>query len=141
MVYMPRVARRPLPGHPIRPIYEPVGQGDSYFPEQTYDAMALAYGHKEAGSVIWPSMQEALALEGRSGLLSYPVSQDLDSEAGGKYTGVIVQYKGDGVYDPHALYSQLDEVKYQYGCFLSTFLQSGVATVPAPAALGTPCPK
>jgi hypothetical protein len=31
-------------------------------------------------------------------------------------------------------------VKYQYGCFLSTFLQKGMATVPAPAALGTPCP-
>src|ERR1700685_1637914 len=30
MVSMPRVARRPLPGAPVRPIYEPVGQGDSY---------------------------------------------------------------------------------------------------------------
>ena len=117
-----------------------MGQGDSYFPQETYDAMALAYGHKEAGEVVWPTMQDALKLEGRDGLTPYPVGNELTSEAGGKYTGVVVQYKGDGVYDPHAIYSQLDAVKYQYGCFFSTFLKTGTATVPAPAALGTPCP-
>jgi hypothetical protein len=141
MVSMPRLARRPLPGHPVRPIYEPVGQGDSYFPQETYDAMALAYGHKEAGEIVWPTMQDALKLEGQDGLVPYPVVNELTSEAGGKYTGVVVQYKGDGVYDPHAIYSQLDAVKYQYGCFFSTFLKTGIATVPAPAPLGTPCPQ
>jgi hypothetical protein len=140
MVSMPRLARRPLPGHPVRPIYEPVGKGDSYFPEATYDAMALAYGHKEAGTVVWQTMQDALKLAGLDGVAPYPVSLDLTSEAGGKYTGVVVQYEGDGVYDPHAIYSQLDAVKYQYGCFFSTFLKTGTATVPAPAALGAPCP-
>jgi hypothetical protein len=140
MVSMPRLARRPLPGHPVRPIYEPVGQGDSYFPEATYDAMALAYGHKEAGTIVWQTMQDALKLEGKDGLLSYSVSSDVTSEGGAAYTGMVVQYKGDGVYDPHALYSQLDAVKYQYGCFFSTFLQQGTAVVPAVAPLGTPCP-
>ena len=140
MVYMPRLARRPLPGHPVRSIYEPVGKGDSYFPEATYDAMALAYGHKQVGSIVWPSMQEALKLEGLSGIAPYPVTQNLTSEDGTKYTGVVVQYEGDGVYDPHALYSQRDEVKHQYGCFLESFLKTGTAKVPAPAKLGTPCP-
>jgi hypothetical protein len=140
MVSMPRLAQRPLTGHPVRPIYEPVGQGDSYFPEVTYDAMALAYGHKETGTVVWQTMQDALQLEGKDGVLPYSVSNDLTSEGGTAFTGMVVQYKGDGVYDPHALYSQLDAVKYQYGCFLSTFLQTGKAVVPAPAALGTPCP-
>lgn len=140
MVSMPRLARRPLDGHPVRPIYEPVGQGDSYFPEATYDAMALAYGHEEAGEIVWPSMQEALKLEKRDGILPYPVKNDLESEAGAPYTGVVIQFHGDGVYDPHALYSQVDDVKYQYGCFLSTFFASGVATVPAPAPLGSACP-
>jgi hypothetical protein len=140
MVSMPRLARRPLPNHPVRPIYEPVGQGDSYFPEETYDAMALAYGHEEAGEIVWSTMQDALKLEGKDGIQPYPVKNELTSEAGGNYTGVVVQYKGDGVYDPHAIYSQLDAVKYQYSCFFSTFLKTGTAVVPAPAALGTPCP-
>ena len=140
MVSMPRVARRPLPGSPSRPVYEPVGQGDSYFPEATYDAMATAYGHKETGTVVWPTMQTALALEGDDGILPYSVVNDLTSESGAKYTGMVVQYHGDGVYDPHALYSQLDTVKYQYGCFFSTFLETGTAVVPAPQALGTACP-
>jgi hypothetical protein len=139
MVSMPRLGRRPLAGHPIRPIYEPVGKGDSYFPSETYDAMALAYGHKEAGKVVWPTMQEALKLAGLDGLGDYPVSNEIASESGEKYTGVVVQYEGDGVYDPHAIYSQLDDVKYQYSCFLSTFLKTGKATVFAPAPLGSPC--
>jgi hypothetical protein len=140
MVSMPRLARRPLPGHPVRPVYEPVGEGDSYFPEATYDAMALALGHKEAGTIVWSTMQDALKLEGKDGILPYSVSNDVTSEGGTAYTGMVVQYKGDGVYDPHAIYSQLDAVKYQYGCFFSTFLQTGTAVVPAPAPLGTPCP-
>jgi hypothetical protein len=140
-VYMPRLARRPLPGAPVRPIYEPVGKGDSYFPMPIYDAVAASYGHKEAGDVVWPEMQQVLALEKLDGIVPYPVKDDVTSADGTPYTGVVVQYEGDGVYDPHAIYSQLDQVKYQYGCFLSTFLATGKATVPAPAPLGTPCPQ
>ena len=140
MVAMPRLARRPLSGHPVRSIYEPCGEGDSYFPEATYDAMATAYGHKETGDVVWSTMQDALSLEGLGGVIPYPVKSDLTSEDGTAYTGMVVQYKGDGIYDPHALYSQLDAVKYQYGCFLETFNKTGTGVVPAPAALGTTCP-
>jgi hypothetical protein len=139
MIYMPRLARRPLEGHPVRPIYEPVGEGDSYFPTVLYDAIALAYGHEAAGSTVWPTMQEALALDGLDGLLPYPVVDNRPSEAGGSYTGVVVQYAGDGIYDPHGIYGQLDEVKYQYGCFFDTFLKTGKAKVLAPKPLGTPC--
>jgi hypothetical protein len=140
MVSAPRLARRPLPGYPLRPVYEPVGQGDSYFPELTYDAMAVAYGHAQVGSVVWSTMQSALKLEGKDGIVPYSASNDLTSESGAPYTGVVVQYAGDGVYDPHVIYTQLDAVKYQYGCFFSTFLETGTAVVPAPAPLGTPCP-
>lgn len=140
MVYMPRLARRPLAGHPVRPIYEPVGKGDSYFPTVLYDAIVLAYGHPMAGDVVWPSMQESLALDGLDGVLSYPVVDDLKSEPDGTpYTGVVVQYEGDGIYDPHGIYGQLDEVKYQYGCFFRTFLETGTARVLAPKPLGSPC--
>ncbi len=141
MVYMPRLGRRPLPGHPVRPVYEPAAIGDSYFPTVTYDAMATSYGNREAGKQVWKSMQTSLALDGLDGILDFPVKDDVESADGSKYTGVMVQYHGDGVYDPHAIYSQLDAVKYQYGCFLSTMLATGTATVPAPAPLGTPCPQ
>jgi hypothetical protein len=140
MVYMPRVAQSPLPEHPSRSVYQPVGKGDSYFPTVVQDAVALAYRHPQAGDAIWPTMQDALGLRGLSGIVPYAVSQDVTSDGAAKTTGVVVQYDGDGVYDPHAIYSQLDAVKYQYGCFFASVLASGHATVPAPAPLGTPCP-
>lgn len=140
VVYMPRLARRPLPGHPVRPIYEPVGEEDSYFPSVVFDAVALAYGHEQAGDIVWPAMQEALALDGLEGVIDYPVSDNLKSETGEPYTGVVVQYRTDGIADGHAIYSQLEDVKYQYGCFFSSFLKTGKATVPAPGKLGTGCP-
>lgn len=140
-VYMPRLGRRPLPGAPIRPVYEPVGKGDSYFSTDLYNAVALSYGHHQAGDIVWPEMQDALKLASLDGILPYPVKSNVLSADGSMFTGVVVQYEGDGIYDPHAIYSQLDAVKYQYGCFFSTFLTSGTATVPAPAPLGTPCPN
>lgn len=140
-VYMPRVGLRPLSGAPARPIYEPVGKGDSYFATDLYNAVALSYGHQQAGDEVWPEMQQVLSLDGLGGLLPYPVKNNRMSADKTPYTGVVVQYEGDGIYDPHAIYSQLDSVKYQYGCFFSTFLSTGNATVPAPAPLGTPCPN
>jgi putative ABC transport system ATP-binding protein len=85
-------------------------------------------------------VETALGLVGLGGMLPYPVKNDSTSASGAAYTGAVVQYAGDGIYDPHAIYSQLDAVKYQYGCFFETFAKTGTATIPAPAALGTPCP-
>jgi hypothetical protein len=140
MIFMPRLSANPLPGHPARDVYEPVGFDDSYFPYQLFDAVALAYGHQQAGELIWPSLQEALALGSKDGLIDYPVNANLTSVSGAPYTGVVVQYLGDGITDPHTIFAQLDTVKYQYGCFLETARLSGGAVVPAPAPLGTPCP-
>jgi hypothetical protein len=139
MVYMPRLARRPLGGHPVRPIYEPVGKGDSFFPIQLYDAIVLAYGHEQAGTEVWPSMQESLALSELDGFISYPIENNLSSDGDAPFTGIVVQYEGDGIYDPHSIYGQLDDVKHQYGCFFETFLETGTGVVVAPAALGSPC--
>jgi hypothetical protein len=138
-VYMRRIARDPLPGHPARPVYDPVGQGDHFFSYDVYDGVALAYGNKEAGDAIWPSMGDALSTSGLQGLVPYPVSQDLTSSDGSKYTGAIVQYVGDGVADPHAIYRQLDAVKYQYACFHESFQKTGVATLYAPKPIDSPC--
>jgi hypothetical protein len=139
-VALPRVARRPLAGHPTRPIYEPVGKGDEYFPTQLYDAIALAYGHQESGDIVWPTMQASLALGGLDGILPYPVTQNRTGEGGHAYTGVVVQYEGDGIDDPHQIYRQLPAVKYQYRCFVESWLTTGIASVPAPAAQDADCP-
>lgn len=141
MVSAARVARRPLAGHPARPIYEPVGKDDSYFATVVYDAMDLAYHHPRAGDEAWPTMRDAQKLVGLDAPVSYPVKANLTSENGAKYTGVVVQYAGDGSFDTHGIYRRLDAVMYQYGCFHQTFRKSGVAVVPAPAPLGTPCPE
>ncbi len=128
-VYMTRLQSNPLPGHPARPIYDPVGLGDTYFSSQVYDGVSLAYGHKEAGDIVWPTMQTALALHKLDGIAAYPVVKD----------GAIVQYNGDGVADPHAIYRQLDAVKYQYACFHESFQKTGIATLYAPQPIDSPC--
>lgn len=135
IVYMARLARRPLPGMRVPHIYQPVGMDDSYFPIEVYDAAALANGNPQAGDELWPSMQDALALDGLSGIAPYPIR----GNAGGK-TRVVVQFAGDGLIDSHEIYRQLDTVKHQYGCFLASYLRDGVATVPAPGALTDTCP-
>lgn len=140
MVYVPRLSRRPLPSLASRPVYQPVGEGDSFFPTRVFDAITLAYGHPQAGDEVWPSMQRSLALAGLEGVRSYPVALNLTSERGEDYTGVVVQYAGDGFSDPHDIFMQLPAVRYQWGCFLRTAIVDGAAVVPAPAPLGTPCP-
>lgn len=139
MVYMPRIARRPLPNHPVRSIYQPVGQFDSDFPEEVFDALALAGGLQQAGPVLWPEMQTSLALEGLDGILSYPVSQNMMSETGLPYTGIVVQHPGDGIKNSHTIFSQRLDVKFQYGCFIESLQQSGTATVLAPRPVLPPC--
>ena len=141
LIYTQRLSRRHLDDHPARHVYEPVGRGDSYFSPPVYDAMALGYGHQQAGSEVWPEMQKALALTGRDGIVAYPVQDNLSAEAdaSAKYTGVVVQYEGKANSDPHNIAFDLDTVKYQYSCFLSTFFDTGVGVVFAPKALGTPC--
>ncbi|MBL9020451.1 MAG: hypothetical protein JNL83_40075 [Myxococcales bacterium] len=135
LAYMDRIARRPLPGAAPRHVYEPVGKGDSYFVIEVYDAAALAYGNQQAGTIVWPSMQDALALDKISGLASYPVKANRDGK-----TRVVVQYPGDGIIDAHYLYRQNADVKHQYGCFLESYVRDGVPTVPGPGAITDPCP-
>ena len=132
---MARLVRRPLQGTTARHVYEPVGKDDKFFPNDVYDAAALAYGNRQAGDLVWPSTQTSLAVDHLDGIMSYPVAADRAPT-----TAVVVQFAGDGIVDSHQIFRQLDAVKYQYGCFLQTFLRDGVPTVPAPAPLASACP-
>ncbi|MEM7580183.1 MAG: hypothetical protein AAF316_10080 [Cyanobacteria bacterium P01_A01_bin.80] len=131
IVYMPYLATRPLPGHPTRSIYQPVGKEDTEVSEAVFNANALASGVQQAGSILWSEMQESLALSGLDGIVSYPVSNNVLSSDGTPYTGLVVQYEGDGITDPHSIFAQLDEVKEQYSSFFESFQETGVAVVPA----------
>lgn len=134
MVYTPRLGRRPLPGHPTRPVYQPVGARDSYFPEPLLDAMAVAYGNEQGGrETPWPGLQQALTEGGRGGFVDYPVTDNLVSDEGEPYTGVVVPWAFDGFNGHHVVF-QLNEVKNQYGCFFTSLLKTGRATVIAPDA-------
>lgn len=139
MVSAPRLARRPLPGHPTRAIYEPVGLDDSYFPPAIYDAMSLAYGHPLAGPDVWPSMREAHELVGLGRVASFPIEKNLTSEGGTPYTGAVLQYAIPG-FDGHQIYRRVPEVMHQFGCFHATHRRTGSAVIVPPAPLGTPCP-
>lgn len=136
---LPRIAARPLAGHPARHIYQPVAPGDVFFPTRIFDAMTLGFGAEQAGDVLWQSMQDDLALVGRDGILTYPVQGNRRSEDGEAYTAVVVQYEGDGIANPHTIFSQLDEIKFQYGCFFARWMLNGDSAVPAPAQLGSGC--
>jgi hypothetical protein len=139
IVAMSRLARRPVADLPPRHVYEPVGLDDVYFPTLVFDAAALSYGNRQAGDELWPGMQAALALEGRDGLATYPVSANMPHDGGAATTNVVVQFASDGIADAHYIYRQLDEVKHQYGCFFATWIATGTPVVVAPGALTDPC--
>jgi hypothetical protein len=121
---MARLQRRPIGGG--RHVYQPIGLDDRYFPNAVFDAAALAYGNEQAGDEIWIGTQEALATDRLEGVIAYPVSANRGT------TGVVVQYADDGIVDSHQIYRQLDAVKAQYGCFLASYIATGVPTVIAP---------
>jgi hypothetical protein len=132
---MARLVRRPLAGSSPRQVYEPIGMDDKFFPNDVFDAAALAYGNQEAGATVWPTTQASLAVDHLDGLMPYPVAANRPPT-----TAVVVQYHDDGILDAHYIHRQLDAVKYQYGCFLQSFLRDGTAIVAAPAPLASACP-
>jgi hypothetical protein len=142
VVFAPRLVLDPLPGMPAgRAMYQPVAIDDPGFPSSIYTLMALASGTQQAGDQLFAGLQAALATAGRDGLAAYPVRDNLVSAAGAPYTGVVAQYASDGILDGHHIFTQLDAVRYQYGCFFDSLLNGGTAVVPAPAPLGTLCPR
>jgi hypothetical protein len=127
---MARLARRPLAGTPPRHVYQPVGKDDKFFPNPVFDAAALAYGNRQAGELVWPGTQDALRVDRLDGMMTYPVRANRRGAM--PTTSVVVQYLDGGILDAHYIHRQLPAVRYQYGCFLASYLRDGVPTVPAP---------
>ena len=122
-------------------IFRLVGQSDSLFQEVALGVLVMAYGNQQAGQEVWKEMQQRLRVVARDGLASYPVKLNRKSEGGKEFTGVFAQYKPDAISKSgHNVVFHLDEVIDPYGCFLDSFVKTGVAVVPAPKKLGTPCP-
>jgi hypothetical protein len=99
-----------------------------------FDAAALAYGNQQAGELVWPGTQAALQADALDGMMQYPVRANRGT------TSVVVQYTDGGILDAHYIHRQREEVRYQYGCFLATYVRDGVPTVAAPAPVTSPCP-
>ena len=102
------------------------------FLEKAIDLEPIPQAHYILGTIFYDkgqldrairSFQDALKLDGLGGVIPYPVRSNRTSELGAKYTGVVVQYAADGIEDSHAIYKQLDQVKHQYSCFVSTFFE------------------
>ena len=140
VVYAARLARDPLTGHEPRAVYQAIAIDDPGFPNVIYNAMALASGTVQAGTVLDAGLQQVLALDGREGVLAYDVTGNARSVDGRSYTGVVAQYASDELTDGHHIFAQLDAVKFQYGCFLRSLVDGGAGVVAAPAPLGSGCP-
>ena len=135
LVAAPRLWRWPIDGAG-RNVLQPVGMQDSFYPPALFDALALAIGHKQAGTAAWTSMQDALALDGRAGLLPYPVqATNIPGAPGaGAITSAVVQHPGDGWSDPHGIVYQDPGLQHQVGTFFATGLSAGVATLVGPTS-------
>lgn len=140
-VFAPRVSRRPLPGHQVRQIYQPIGRKDGFHPEPVMDVVSLAFGHQQVGETIWPGTQARLVSGGFGGVATYPVSDNRKSEVTqSPYTSVVVQFAEDPItQDGHYVAYQLDPVIYQWRCFIESFVQTGKAIVVDPKKIGQPC--
>jgi len=138
IVFAARIARDPVATAAARPIYVPAGLDDPGFSNRIYAAMALASGVAQAGPVLSEIFPQTLGLAGLAGPVAYPVADNVTSDDGQPYTGVVVQVPADGLLDAHHVFAQRDYVKHQYGCFFAS-ATTGRAVVPAPQPLDAPC--
>ena len=61
------------------------------------------------------------------------------SPDGNPVTAVLVEALEDGIMDGHHINFQLDAMKYQYGCFLRTLLDTGMPILLEPDEIEASC--
>jgi hypothetical protein len=128
---------------------------DHYILPPMANASSLAFGLDLAGTPLddaasspatgaaelapFTPLGKLLPLSGRSAI-ALPAKGNVPSVAGtGGVTAVVVQHAGDGLEDGHEVVFQRPEPKYQYRCFLATYVKGG-PTVPAPMMGTEVCP-
>lgn len=153
----------PLSGRDPKHVHVSQGFFDSYYPPPAQNAFIIAAGLQLAGQPFPPagfdqvarnygydsprcgyavpcskSTVEAMDLIGL-GVADYPVTGNLVSNGGTHVTAVIVEALEDGILDGHHINFQLDGMKYQYGCFLRTLIDTGMPVLLAPDQISASC--
>ena len=155
--------QQPLPGRNPKHVFMTQGFYDSYytppsqnafilaaglqlagdpFPSAGFDRIAQGYGYDSprCGDTV-PCSRSTVEAMNMTGLevASYPVAGNLASQADSPVTGVVVEALEDGNLDGHHVNYQLDELKFQYGCFLRTFIDTGMPVLLEPNELSASC--
>ena len=112
---------------------------DTYILPPIANTSSLSLGLDLAGAPLdrgHPALQlfrplgDLLVFSNR-GRIGFPVQGNVLTGSGTPKTAVVVQHPEDGIEDGHEVVFQTDPPKYQYRCFLETFL-SGLPLVPSP---------
>jgi hypothetical protein len=124
--YAPFFFRRPFPGNPRKNIFMSEGIGDTYSPNESADALAVALGV----DLVTPKLRDEpdLLLSGRS-IIDPPVTNNV-TFGDGSVTGVLLQYTP--VTDGHFVLFEVAAGITQFTGFLQSWFATGTATVPTP---------
>ncbi|MFO8057835.1 MAG: hypothetical protein R6V10_11110 [bacterium] len=121
--YQPHYIDKPFPGRGPKHVWASFGLYDHYFPPVSQNAAMAAMGLDFAGKVKEPSTKDMIELSDMEKLL-YPVRLNKRTDRGDA-TAVASHYEQHGALDGHHINYQREDAKYQYGCFLDTYVKTG----------------
>jgi hypothetical protein len=107
------------------------GIWDGYFPPRMIDGLVVASGSDLAGPLVYEPAEEALDLAGLD-QLDLPAGGNREWN-GGTYSSLVVQYATPEGVNGHYAPFVLGEARHAYTCFVQTYAETGVATVPEPS--------
>ena len=146
-IYGRYVVKEPISGGP-RHVLMLQGIVDHYIMPPIANATSLSFGLSLAGEAldeITPELEgldplgALLALSGGS-RIALPATANAAALDGALATAVVTQTREDGVEDGHEVMFQTEAPKHAYTCFLRSLAQGQTPSVPAPGAVGDPCP-
>jgi len=130
--YGPYIIHEPRDGARPKHIYMPMGIIDHYMLPDIANAFAVSIGLDLVEPVIEASSARAVELAGER-IIAAPVQGNLETPKG-PATGAFIQFPEGGIIDGHHVTFQLEEPKYQYGCFLESYMPGECPRIPVPIA-------